>query len=362
MEQGDDPYKILGVSKTADADEIKKAYRKLALKNHPDKQRTDEAREQANSIFARIAAAYEITSDPTKRRDYDALQTGRTKTTRGYDPKRHPVNFSDPYEVFKRAFEERFGVAYPGAEYDHLEPNGKGDNAGTGNKEVSRKTLQNGNSKSKGRNQEGNSPKSNKSGTAANKKDNNVLALLKPNDRQLTASTRAPNDNCPNSMKTTTRQVKHKDGVVETIEETTITRPDGSTETLRTSDRSDKQPGWQKAKPKKQGRLTNGPTDKPRLLTNGSSTKGNKKQQPPVLALENGPTAAAKESPKTKRDKPKLLTNAGHTNKPRLLTNGSSTKGNKKQQPPVLALENGPAAATAKESPKTKRGWFGRKQ
>jgi curved DNA-binding protein CbpA len=322
MEQGDDPYKILGVSKTADADEIKKAYRKLALKNHPDKQRTDEAREQANSIFARIAAAYEIASDPTKRRDYDALQTVRTKKTRGYDPKRHPVHFSDPYEVFKRAFEERFGTVYPGAEYDHLEPeqpvrvqaNGKGDNTGNGNKK-------NDNSKSKGRNKKVNSPKSiENSGTATNKKGNSDLALLEPNDRQLATSTSSPNDNRPNSMKTTTRQVKHDDGVLETIEETTITRPDGSTETVRTSDRSDKQPGWQKAKPKQQGRLANGQTNKPRLMTN-----------------------------------------TGQTNKPRLLTNGSSTKGNKKQQPPVLALENGPAAVAA-ESSKTKRSWFGRKQ
>ncbi|GBE17175.1 chaperone protein DnaJ [bacterium BMS3Abin15] len=61
----DDYYKILGVSKDASDDEIKKAYRKLAHKHHPDKAGGDEKR------FKEINAAYQMLSDKTKRQQYD---------------------------------------------------------------------------------------------------------------------------------------------------------------------------------------------------------------------------------------------------------------------------------------------------
>lgn len=60
-----DYYDVLGVSKTASADEIKKAYRKLAVKYHPDKEGGDEAK------FKEIGEAYEILKDDTKRQRYD---------------------------------------------------------------------------------------------------------------------------------------------------------------------------------------------------------------------------------------------------------------------------------------------------
>ena len=71
MNDNDDPYEILGVSSTADDAEIKKAYRKLALKNHPDKQKSDADREATSALFAKIANAYEILSDPEEREQYD---------------------------------------------------------------------------------------------------------------------------------------------------------------------------------------------------------------------------------------------------------------------------------------------------
>ncbi|RMD48838.1 MAG: J domain-containing protein [Ignavibacteria bacterium] len=65
-----DYYKILGVDKNATQDEIKKAYRKLALKYHPDKNPGDKAAEEK---FKEITEANEVLSDPEKRIKYDQL-------------------------------------------------------------------------------------------------------------------------------------------------------------------------------------------------------------------------------------------------------------------------------------------------
>lgn len=64
-----DPYEILGVAKTASADEIRKAYRKLARQNHPDLHPGDKA---AENRFKEIAAANDLLSDPEKRKRFDA--------------------------------------------------------------------------------------------------------------------------------------------------------------------------------------------------------------------------------------------------------------------------------------------------
>lgn len=63
----DDFYKILGVEKTATEKQIKKAYRKLAMKYHPDRNKAADAVEK----FKKIASAYECLSDPQKRKQYD---------------------------------------------------------------------------------------------------------------------------------------------------------------------------------------------------------------------------------------------------------------------------------------------------
>ncbi len=67
-----DYYKILGVSKTAGIDEIKKAYRKLALQYHPDRGGDEATAEK----FKEVSEAYQVLSDPEKRSQYD--QFGRT--------------------------------------------------------------------------------------------------------------------------------------------------------------------------------------------------------------------------------------------------------------------------------------------
>src|SRR4051812_16928887 len=63
-----DFYKVLGVSKTADADEIKKAYRKLARKYHPDANTGDAS---AEARFKEVSEAYDVVGDPKKRKEYD---------------------------------------------------------------------------------------------------------------------------------------------------------------------------------------------------------------------------------------------------------------------------------------------------
>lgn len=63
-----DYYEILGLGKSASADDIKKAYRQMAIKYHPDKNPGDKAAEEK---FKEAAEAYEVLSDPTKRANYD---------------------------------------------------------------------------------------------------------------------------------------------------------------------------------------------------------------------------------------------------------------------------------------------------
>ena len=64
---GKDYYKILGIPRNASEDDIKKAYRKLALKYHPDKNKAPGAEEK----FKEVAEAYEVLSDKRKRDIFD---------------------------------------------------------------------------------------------------------------------------------------------------------------------------------------------------------------------------------------------------------------------------------------------------
>jgi len=68
MMAGKDYYQILGVSKSASPEEIKKAYRKLALKYHPDRNQGDKTAEEK---FKDLSEAYAVLSDPEKRKQYD---------------------------------------------------------------------------------------------------------------------------------------------------------------------------------------------------------------------------------------------------------------------------------------------------
>ncbi|MGQ9813141.1 MAG: DnaJ C-terminal domain-containing protein [Dissulfurimicrobium sp.] len=103
MEKAEDYYKILGVSKTATPDEIKKAFRKLAMKYHPDRNKGDKAAEER---FKKINEAYAVLSDPEKRKQYDSF--GFSEFKRRYSQDDIFKNF-DLGDIFGDIFQE-FGI------------------------------------------------------------------------------------------------------------------------------------------------------------------------------------------------------------------------------------------------------------
>jgi molecular chaperone DnaJ len=96
-----DLYAALGVSKTASQDEIKKAYRKLARKYHPDANPDDP---RAEERFKEISHAYDVLSDPEKRREYDASRTLFGNGPRPGGPGGAAGGFADFADLFGSIF------------------------------------------------------------------------------------------------------------------------------------------------------------------------------------------------------------------------------------------------------------------
>ena len=112
---GKDFYKVLGVAKDATEDQIKKAYRKMALKYHPDKNKSPGAEEK----FKEVAEAYEVLSDPKKKEVYDKYGDEGLKGGAPGGPEGNNFQYTfhgDPHETFRMFFgdENPFGSFFFG--------------------------------------------------------------------------------------------------------------------------------------------------------------------------------------------------------------------------------------------------------
>ena len=107
-----DYYEILGVNKSASADEIKKAYRKVAMQHHPDRNPGDKS---AEDKFKEAAEAYEILSDTDKKAQYDRYgHAGVSSNGRGFSG--GGMNMEDIFSQFGDVFgEDLFGSFFGGS-------------------------------------------------------------------------------------------------------------------------------------------------------------------------------------------------------------------------------------------------------
>jgi len=111
-----DYYEVLGVSKTATTDEIKKSYRKLAMKYHPDRNPGDKSAEEK---FKEATEAYTILADPQKRKQYD--QFGFAGVEGMFSGGGNPFNgsnfggFDDIFSGFEDIFSSFFGGGFGGS-------------------------------------------------------------------------------------------------------------------------------------------------------------------------------------------------------------------------------------------------------
>ena len=107
-----DYYEVLGVSKSATPDEMKKAYRKLALKYHPDRNPDDK---EAEEKFKEAAEAYDVLSTPEKKARYDQFGHAGMGANGGYGP--GGMSMDDIFSHFGSIFESAFGGQFGGGHF-----------------------------------------------------------------------------------------------------------------------------------------------------------------------------------------------------------------------------------------------------
>ncbi|GAB4166931.1 MAG: molecular chaperone DnaJ [Terrimicrobiaceae bacterium] len=122
MSRKRDAYEILGVSRDADAEAIKKAYRKLAVKFHPDKNPGDP---EAEERFKELGEAYEILMDPDKRAAYDRY--GYAAFSGGMGGAGGGGGFHDPFDLFREVFGSSGGGIF-----EQFFGGGRGESSGRG--------------------------------------------------------------------------------------------------------------------------------------------------------------------------------------------------------------------------------------
>ena len=288
MDDSDDPYQILGVAEDASAADIKKAYRKLALANHPDKQKDEASREQACIVFPKLAAAYEILSDEEERQQYDLRkkyggapgtrytttctapttstpasatpstpsratasftrsprQTTTTRVRRttpqspisapapesgtiqfSFDPTK--TRSSDPYEIFREVFGKDFEKEFPGA---HLTTIRKPPTNKVASPKKMTPTLVTPSKSSSSSSPRGRFVSQGKVPKAP-------LIYKSPGKHQTMACEPGNTDNNVVSMSTSTQTICHADGTQEVVTTTSTVFADGTTRTSSQSSRS----------------------------------------------------------------------------------------------------------------------------
>lgn len=116
-----DYYKVLGVTRAATTDEIKKSFRQLARKYHPD---VNPGNKQAESHFKEINEAYEVLSDPDKRRKYDTLGPNWTER---FGAAASTARGRSPFTTRTRTGADTTGSAGASGSYDFTDPTGFSD-------------------------------------------------------------------------------------------------------------------------------------------------------------------------------------------------------------------------------------------
>lgn len=292
MDASDDPYTILGLSRDASEADIKKAYRKLALKNHPDKQPTQEGREKANGIFAKISNAYQILSDDDLRRKYECqkkkddftTQSPRRSRTRHYKVPREEASgmsppfssssnvpvasskttmkndgtqstfkststnddgttfsfsfssdrfdpeFEDPFEMFRKMCREEFGKDFESTRTVNLSPHNT-------TRVLQQKSTFASPTSSKTKLSTSQCPRSSTKSPARSSITSKTIQT--GTSRQFTSPSLLVDEGKPYvSMSSSTKQIQHPDGRIETITEIAKTFADGTVSTQRKSSTS----------------------------------------------------------------------------------------------------------------------------
>jgi molecular chaperone DnaJ len=119
----EDYYALLGVEKSASAEEMKKAYRKKAVQFHPDK---NPGNKEAEEMFKKVSHAYEVLSDTDKRAAYDRYGSAAFDGSAGGPPRGPGGGFHDPRDIFNEIFGRNAGGGGGGGIFEEMFGGGGG--------------------------------------------------------------------------------------------------------------------------------------------------------------------------------------------------------------------------------------------